>query len=149
GPKNFTSLVPHYLSVEDMMGSDTLDTHNVWIGTLAEQGVIGFVTYVILCIAILRLATRVLRRGPSSMVRSLCLAFLAYHVFWFTMSQHYFSKGTGHIHFMIVGFMLGLSRSTDTLEPLKLRSETNYMHLLSVIRRDIFSKLTGEIFSLA
>lgn len=110
GPKNFTSLVPHYLSVEDMMGSDTLDTHNVWIGTLAEQGVIGFVTYVILCIAILRLSTGVLRRGPPSTVRALCLAFLAYHIFWFTMSQHYFSKGTGHIHFMIVGLMLGLSR---------------------------------------
>jgi O-antigen ligase len=125
GPKNFTSLVPHYLSVEDMMGSDTLDTHNVWIGTLAEQGVIGFITYLILCIAIIRLATRVLRTGPPSLVRALCLSFLAYHVFWFTMSQHYFSKGSGHIHFMIIGLMLGLSRGTDSLKPSALRSETN------------------------
>jgi O-antigen ligase len=125
GPKNFTSLVPHYLSVEDMMGSDTLDTHNVWIGTLAEQGVIGFVTYLILCIAILRLATLVLRRDPPSTVRALCLAFLAYHVFWFTMSQHYFSKGTGHMHFMIIGLMLGLRRGTDSLETSTLRSRTS------------------------
>jgi O-antigen ligase len=116
GPKNFTSLVPHFLSVDEMMGSDTLDTHNVWIGTLAEQGVVGFVTYVILCVAILRLATRTLRRGPPPLVQSLCLAFLAYNIFWFTMSYHYFSKGSGHIHFMIIGLMLGLDRASDSLE---------------------------------
>jgi O-antigen ligase len=116
GPKNFTSLVPHYLSVEDMMGSDTVDTHNVWIGTLAEQGVIGFVTYLILCFAILRLAIRPLRSNLSPMVRSLCLAFLAYHLFWFTMSLHYFSKGAGHMHFMMIGLILGLGR-TDRLRP--------------------------------
>jgi O-antigen ligase len=111
GPKNFTSLVPHYLSVEDMMGSDTLDTHNVWIGTLAEQGVVGFATYLILCFAILRLATHPLRRVLSPVVRSVCLAFLAYHMFWFTMSLHYFSKGAGHMHFMMIGLLLGLGRT--------------------------------------
>lgn len=113
GPKNFQTLLPHYLTFDEMMGAETLDPHNVWIGALAETGIVGFVTYVILCAGILRLATRPLRSKLPPTVRSLCLAYIAYHIFWFTMSYHYFSKGSGHIHFMMIGLMLGLGNGLN------------------------------------
>jgi O-antigen ligase len=108
GPKNYTSLIPHYLSVGEMMGADRLDPHNVWIQTLAEQGIVGFFTYVGLCFSILRLAIRGLRQHLPREIHGLWAAALAYHVFWITMSYHYFAKGAGHIHFMIIGLMLGM-----------------------------------------
>jgi len=111
GPKNYTSLVPHYLSVEEMMGADRLDPHNVWIQTLAEQGLVGFITYIVLCIAILRIAVRGLRQKQLPReVHALWAASLAYHLFWISMSYHYFAKGAGHIHFVIIGLMLGLAK---------------------------------------
>jgi len=109
GPKNFQTLLPHYLTFDEMMGSETLDPHNVWLGALAETGIVGFVTYVFLCVAILRLGTKPLAMDLPPRIRTLCLAYVAYHIFWFTMSYHYFSKGSGHIHFMMIGLMLGSS----------------------------------------
>ena len=109
GPKNYTSLIPHYLSVDEMMGSDKLDPHNVWIQTLAEQGIIGFVTYLVFCVAVLKLAVRGLRQQLPPAIHGLWAAALAYHVFWMTMSYHYFAKSAGHTHFMIIGLMLGSS----------------------------------------
>ncbi|MCU1297265.1 MAG: O-antigen polymerase [Acidobacteriaceae bacterium] len=109
GPKNFAVIIPHYASVEDMQGFENLDAHNVWIGMLAEQGVTGFVTYLIFCWAIIRLATSELR-SPSvtGLPRSLCLAYVAYFFFWLGMMYPFFQKGAGHIDFMLVGLMLGL-----------------------------------------
>jgi O-antigen ligase len=119
GPKNFQTLIPHYLTFEEMMGSETLDPHNVWLGTLAETGVVGFATYLFFCVTIIKLGTRPLRLDISPVQRSLCLAYLAYHVFWFTMSYHYFSKGSGHIHFMMIGLMLGMGdRLSPNLNPI-------------------------------
>jgi O-antigen ligase len=109
GPKNYTSLIPHYLSVDEMMGSDKLDPHNVWIQTLAEQGILGFVTYLGFCVAVLKLALRGLRQQMPPAIHGLWAAALAYHVFWMTMSYHYFAKSAGHTHFMIIGLMLGSS----------------------------------------
>jgi O-antigen ligase len=109
GPKNYTSLIPHYLSVDEMMGSDKLDPHNVWIQTLAEQGILGFVTYLGFCVAVLKLALSGLRQQMPPAIHGLWAAALAYHVFWMTMSYHYFAKSAGHTHFMIIGLMLGSS----------------------------------------
>jgi len=114
GPKNFQTLLPHYLTFDEMMGAETLDPHNVWLGALAETGIVGFVTYVFLCFAIIRLATKPLAGDLPPPIRTLCLAYVAYHIFWFTMSYHYFSKGSGHIHFMMIGLMLGLSKGMQT-----------------------------------
>jgi O-antigen ligase len=110
GPKNFLSLAPSILTRDEMGGEDALDPHNVWIGMLAEQGLIGFITYAGFCWAVFALAARPLRQSLSPSIRVLCLAYLAYHSFWFVMSLSYFGKGAGHIHFMMIGLMLGLSR---------------------------------------
>jgi len=110
GPKNFVTLVPHYLSVEEMMGSDKMDPHNVWIGVLAEQGIVGLLAYVYFAVTVIRIGVRVLRQNSVPIIRSVGFAYLAYHIFWFTMSYHYFAKNTGHTHFMIIGMMLGLQR---------------------------------------
>jgi O-antigen ligase len=120
GPKNYTSLIPHYLSVGEMMGADRLDPHNVWIQTLAEQGIVGFITYVGLCVAILKLAIRGLRQQLPKKIHGLWAAALAYHIFWITMSYHYFAKGAGHIHFMIIGLMLGMTLGVKPNAPLSV-----------------------------
>jgi O-antigen ligase len=113
GPKNFVSLVPHYLGTDEMMGAEARSAHNVWVQVLAEQGIIGIVSYVTLCWAILKLGTVSLQQPISPLVRSTCLAYLAYTVFWIVMSMPYFMKGEGHVHFMIIGLMAGITSKFD------------------------------------
>lgn len=110
GPKNFVTLVPSYLTFEEQGGADALDPHNVWVGILAEQGVIGFATYVYFLAAIVGLAIPALKGQVDDELRPLYLALLAYQVFWIVMSLHYFTKGEGHIHFLMLGLLVGLNR---------------------------------------
>jgi O-antigen ligase len=110
GPKNFLSLAPSILTRDEMGGEEALDPHNVWIGILAEQGLIGLITYAGFNWAIFALAVRRLRHSLAPTSRALCLAYLAYHAFWFVMAYSYFGKGAGHIHFMMIGLMLGQLR---------------------------------------
>jgi O-antigen ligase len=118
GPKNFTTIVPSYLTFVEMGHLETADPHNVWIGILAEGGVVGFLTYVPLCISILVLAYSKLRDPAWQPVRPLLLAYLAYHFFSFAMSYHYFVKAEGHFHFLMIGLMLGLHRGIREGPPL-------------------------------
>lgn len=130
GPKNFQIVIPHLASLEEMQGLEKVDPHNVWIGMLAEQGVVGFVTYVAFCCAVIKVGTSRLRT-PSlpSLSRSLCLVYIAYFFFWLTMSYPFFQKGAGHFDFMLIGLMLGLQESRspgydsgDRTIPLKAES---------------------------
>ena len=114
GPKNFITLTPSYLTVGEMGGLEAADPHNVWVGILAEGGLLGFFTYVPLCIAILALAYRRLRDPAWQSLRPFLLAYLAYHVFMFAMSYHYFTKAEGHLHFLMVGLMVGVMRWKGT-----------------------------------
>jgi len=112
GPKNFQMVVSHYASLGEMQGYSKIDPHNVWIGTLAEQGIVGFVTYLVLCIAVFKLATTHLRKASlTGLPRSLCLVYVAYFFFWLTMSYPFFQKGAGHIDFLLIGLMIGLGQS--------------------------------------
>jgi O-antigen ligase len=112
GPKNFQVVVTHYASLEDLQGYTTIDPHNVWVGTLAEQGIIGFLTYAAFCWGILRLGTSRLRNHSFvGLPRSLCLVYTAYFFFWLTMSYPFFQKGTGHIDFLLIGLIVGLNRN--------------------------------------
>jgi O-antigen ligase len=120
GPKNFPTVIPHYASAAEMMGVEATDPHNVWLGLLAEQGVIGLVAYVYFFWAMIKLATSKLRTPLSDAAQAACLAYLAYQVFWFTMSLTYFKKGEGHIHFMMVGVMCGLYSQLTTASSSKL-----------------------------
>jgi O-antigen ligase len=97
--------------MEELMGVEATDPHNVWLGMAAEQGIVGLVTYILFFFAIIKLATSKLRSRLSGLPRSLCSAYLGYFVFWLTMSYSVFFKGTGHIHFMLIGLMLGLGQS--------------------------------------
>lgn len=115
GPKNFVTMVPHLASTEEMMGNKAVDPHNAFVEYLAEQGIIGFLTYVAFCIAIVRLGLKPLRQKLSALHRSLCLTYLAYNVYWLLMLYSYFSKEMAHVHFMIVGLMVGLQRSFSQL----------------------------------
>lgn len=110
GPKNFVSLVPSFLTTDEMGGLEAAESHNVWIGILAEGGILGFITYVFLCYSILHLVTRNLRSIPPSNIRTFYFAYAAYNCFWMTMSYHYFTKGEGHIHFLMLGLVLGVQR---------------------------------------
>jgi O-antigen ligase len=115
GPKNFISLVPHYATSEEMMGDDALDPHNSWIGVLAEQGLVGFFTYLVLTWALLKLAGLRLRSRMSDLGRSLSLVYLGYMVFWMCMCLPYFMKAEGHIHMMMIGLMAGMYRKYDVM----------------------------------
>jgi len=115
GPKNFQVLVPHYASRQDMQGNEKEDAHNIWIQMLAEQGIVGFVTYVIFVWSIVRLATTELRSpGLPASARPLCFAYIGFFFFWLAMSYPFFLKGIGHIQFLIIGLMLGLRHSLST-----------------------------------
>lgn len=110
GPKNFLSVVPYYLRPSELSGETTLESHNVWVGMLAEQGIVGFVAYVFMCFAILRLGIRKLRAAlHANLDISFYLAYIAYNLFWFAMSYSYFTKGTGHVHFLILGLTAGIA----------------------------------------
>jgi O-antigen ligase len=110
GPKNFVLMVPHYATKQEMMGADTVDPHNGFVGYLAEQGIVGFLTYVAFCWALVMLAMKLLRKNLPALARTLCIAYLAYNVFWIMMLYPYFMKETGHIHFMMLGLMVGMQR---------------------------------------
>jgi O-antigen ligase len=110
GPKNFPTVVSHYASTDELMGVEAQDPHNIWIGMAAEQGIVGLATYIVFFFSMIRLATAELRTSMIGLPRSLCLAYLAYFVFWLVMSYSVFFKSTGHIHFMLLGLMLGLRR---------------------------------------
>ena len=114
GPKNFLSLSPHILSKDELAGEEALDPHNIWIGILAEQGILGFATYIYFSVAVLTVGIRTLRNSLGSRLPSLCLAYTAYHFFWLAMSYHFFQKGEGHIHFLLIGLMLGQQRHWTT-----------------------------------
>ncbi len=113
GPKNFVTLTPSYLSFEEMGYLEAADPHNVWLGMLAEGGIIGFAAYVWLCAAIAALAWRRLRHPAWRTLQPFLLAYLGYHFFMFAMSYHYFTKGEGHFHFLMVGIMVGLIRRVE------------------------------------
>lgn len=116
GPKNFVTLVPSFLTSDEMGGMEAADPHNVWIGILAEGGIIGFASYVWLCYSILMVGRRAIANPKYHHVRSVLFACLAYELFWFAMSYHYFTKGEGHIHFLIIGLCVGALR-TPTAAP--------------------------------
>jgi O-antigen ligase len=111
GPKSFTTLIPSILSYEEMGNLEVAEPHNVWLGVLAEGGIVGFVTYVALCVSVILLAYRKLEDPAWKPWRPFLFAYLSYHFFMFTMSYNYFTKAEGHMHFMMVGLMLGLLRS--------------------------------------
>jgi len=114
GPKNFPTLLPHYASSTELMGVESTDAHNIWIGMAAEQGLLGLVTYMVFFFAMIKLGTSLLQTPRSSLVQSLCLAYVAYFVFWLTMSYSVFFKGSGHIHFLMLGLMAGLREGVLT-----------------------------------
>jgi O-antigen ligase len=113
GPKNFIDYVPSFLSTQEMMGEDTIDPHNAWVGILAEGGLLGFVAYAYLIYTILRLGVRKVREPDFENVKPIVFAYLAYHFFWFGMSLQYFMKANGHLHFMMIGLLLGVQRGFD------------------------------------
>jgi len=117
GPKGFPTVVPHYASSEDLMGIEATDPHNIWLGMAAEQGIVGLVTYIVFVISMIRLATVQLRTSLSGLPRSLYLACLGYFVFWLVMSYSVFFKGSGHIHFMLLGMMVGLHHQLSLERP--------------------------------
>ncbi len=130
GPKGFPTVIPHYASSDDLMGVEATDPHNIWLGMAAEQGVVGLVTYIVFVLSMIRLATVHLRTSLSGLPRSLYLASVGYFVFWLIMSYSVFFKGSGHIHFMLLGLMAGLHRqlsverrSTDSMIPSPRRAQ--------------------------
>jgi O-antigen ligase len=118
GPKNFVSLVPSLLTSDEMGGLDAAESHNVWIGILAEGGIIGFLTYLYLCYSILGLVTPHLGTIQSGETRNLYFAFASYNFFWLAMSYHYFTKGEGHIHFLMLGLVLGVQKGLSHNMPM-------------------------------
>lgn len=114
GPKNFVDYVPSFLTTREMMGLEAADSHNIWLGILAEGGVLGFLTYVYLCYAIAALAIQKLRDPHyQQSLRPILLGYLGYHFFCFAMSYHYFTKAQGHLHFLMIGLLLGVERGVD------------------------------------
>jgi O-antigen ligase len=113
GPKNFIDYVPSFLSTQEMMGEDTIDPHNAWVGILAEGGLLGFISYAYLSYAILRLGIGKLRDPVFENAKPIVLAYVAYHFFWFAMSYQYFMKANGHIHFMMIGVLLGVQKGVN------------------------------------
>jgi O-antigen ligase len=116
GPKNFVTYTPVLLSIEEMGGLEAADPHNVWLGMLAEGGVIGFAAYIFLCVAILRLAYSKLNSPSWQHLRPFFLAYMAYHLFMFTMSYNYFVKGEGHLHFLMIGLAVGVLRESGDIK---------------------------------
>ena len=110
GPKNFMTLSPHFLTIEETGYVEGADPHNVWLANLAEGGVLGFVTYLSFCFGVIALAYNKLRRDDATHIRAMLLAYLAYNFFMITMSNYYFVKVEGHMHFLVLGLMLGLLR---------------------------------------
>jgi O-antigen ligase len=112
GPKAYQFVVSRHASVAELQGNSRADPHNVWIGTLAEQGIIGFATYVAFCVGVFKLAIVPLRkRSVVGLPRSLCLVYVAYFFFWLTMSYPFFQKGAGHIDFLLIGLMAPLYKN--------------------------------------
>jgi O-antigen ligase len=110
GPKNFTLFSPQFLDLEETGWIEGADAHNIWLQTLAEGGVIGFITYLPLCFGILALAYSRLRDSQWADVRPFLLAYLAYHCFMMILSNAYFVKAEGHMHYLMIGLMLGVIR---------------------------------------
>lgn len=111
GPKNFVTMVPSFLTSDEMGGLESADPHNVWIGILAEGGIIGFAAYVWLCYSIYLVGRRAIDDPRCANIKPLLMGCIAYEVFWFAMSYHYFTKGEGHIHFLIIGMCVGAQRA--------------------------------------
>ena len=130
GPKNYLSVVPGLLEDRDLLGSPTLDAHNVWLGMLAEQGILGFCAYIYMCYAILMLGRRGFINAQSDSERALYLGYIAYHAFWFCMSYNYFTKAEGHLHFMMIGMAAGFQRVSAAVPPI-----ATYKHLQSPAAR--------------
>lgn len=111
GSKNFMLLSSQFMDLAETGTVENPDPHNVWLEALCEGGIVGFVAYVSLCFGILALAYSKLRKPEWANVRTLLLGYLAYHVFAMILSNNYFVKAEGHMHFMMVGLMLGVIRA--------------------------------------
>jgi O-antigen ligase len=99
-----------------MMGLEAADSHNIWIGILAEGGLLGFFTYLYLCYAIAFMGIRKLRDPKYQALRPILFGYLGYHFFCFAMSYHYFTKAQGHLHFLMIGLLLGIERGVNLKE---------------------------------
>jgi O-antigen ligase len=111
GAKNFMLLSPELMDVGETGGVENADPHNVWLETLCEGGIVGLLTYIPLCLGVLALAYRRLDDPDWIDVQPFLLAFLSYHIFMMTLSNNYFVKAEGHMHFLMIGLMLGVMRS--------------------------------------
>ncbi|MBA3912402.1 MAG: O-antigen ligase family protein [Acidobacteriales bacterium] len=118
GPKNYVSLVPHFATFEEMMGAEALDPHNVWIQLLAEQGLVGFIIYLVLTWALLKLAGLRLRSRMNEVGRSLSLLYFGALIYWLCISLPYFMKAEGHMYFMLIGLTAGMYQRYSTTQAL-------------------------------
>ena len=112
GPKNFETYAPSFLTYEET-GLRRIESHNVYVGILAEGGLIGFFTYLYVCYAIVALGIRNFRDPSFASLRPLTLAYIAYQFYWLAMLYGYFIKVHGHLHFTVIGLMLGVQRGIE------------------------------------
>ncbi len=110
GPKNFVLLSPQFLDLSETGWIEGADAHNVWLQVLAEGGIVGFLAYVPFCLGILGLAYSKLRNPDWADVRPFLVGYLAYQLFMMILSNGYFVKAEGHLHFLMIGLMLGVIR---------------------------------------
>lgn len=112
GPKNFETYAPSFLSYGET-GLLRIESHNVYVGILAEGGLLGFLAYIYFCYAIVALGVRKLRDPTFGPLRPLVMAYVGYHFYWLAMLYGYFIKAHGHLHFTVIGLLLGAQRGLE------------------------------------
>jgi len=115
GPKNFETYAPSFLSYAET-GLVRIESHNVYVGILAEGGLVGFLAYLYVCYAIAALGIRKFRDPRYELLRPIMLAYIAYQFYWLAMLYGYFIKAHGHLHFTMIGLMRGALRGVELAE---------------------------------